>query len=352
MSKQNSTTKTDRIIARSTTFIATGLVIGLLIWGAVNLTDLYQYEQTEDAQLEAYINPLTARVSGFIKEIRYKENQQVKKGDTLLIIDAREYQLNQLQADAAVRNSREQVEVIISNIRTASDLALVSKARISGARSKLIRQQLEFARFKKLFDAESATSQQIEQVKSELEMADSEYQAALSIYSASNSRVKELQSQLSPLHSEITKRELSADRNALDLSYTVLRAPYDGRIGKRLIQVGQQIQVGQALAFILDQHSGIWVVANFKETQLKNLHIGQHVKVYTDAFPDKEISGKIESLSPATGARYSLLPPDNSTGNFVKIAQRIPVKINIDDNGKELAFLSPGMNVTVSAPIK
>jgi membrane fusion protein (multidrug efflux system) len=352
MNKQNSTTKTDKIISRSTTFIASMVVVVLLIWGIVNLLDLYQYEQTEDAQLEAYINPLTARVSGFIKEIRYGENQKVKKGDTLLIIDSREYQLNQLQADAAVRNSKEQVEVITSNIKTARDLALVSRARISGAKSKLVRQQLEFGRFKKLFAAESATSQQMEQVKSDLEMAESEYQVALSNYSASNSKVKELQSQLSPLHSEIRKREISADRNALDLSYTVLTAPYDGKIGKRLIQVGQQIQIGQTLAFILDQQSGIWVVANFKETQLKNLHIGQDVKVHTDAFPDKEIWGKIESLSPATGARYSLLPPDNSTGNFVKIAQRIPVKINIDNRSKDLAFLSPGMNVTVSAPIK
>lgn len=347
MTKHNSIKRTDRIITKITTIIASSAGIFLLIWGIRTWINFSKYEETEDAQLEAYINPVTARVSGFVKEIHYQENQHVKKGDTLLVIDSREYVLSDLQSTAVLQNSREQIAVLKSNIRTAEDLATVNKAKISGVKSKLVKQKLEFERFKKLFEAESVTSQQMEGVNSELEVADSEYHVALSNYAAAQSKVDEYRSQLIPLFSEIKKHELISERSSLDVSYTIITAPYDGRIGKRLIQIGQQIQIGQALAFIVDEHSGIWVVANFKETQINTMYIGQDVEIYTDALPGKKIRGTIESLSPATGARYSLLPPDNSTGNFVKIAQRIPVKIKIFKTAKEFGLLSPGMNASV-----
>lgn len=347
MTKHHKIKRTDKIITTLTTVVASLVGLSLLIWGIITVINLYQYEETEDAQLEAYINPLTARVSGFVKEIHYQENQHVKKGDTLLIIDSREYELNNLQTYATLQNSKEQIQVLNSNIRTSEDLAAVSKAKISGAKSKLVKQKLEYERFKKLFEAESVTSQQIEDVKSQLDVADSEFNVALSDYAAAESRVEEYRAQLTPLLSDIKRHELISQRSALDVSYTVIKAPYDGRIGKRLIQIGQQIQIGQALAFIVDEHSGIWVVANFKETQIKNMKIGQQVEILTDAFPDRKIKGSIESLSPATGARYALLPPDNSTGNFVKIAQRIPVKIKIHETAAELELLSPGMNASV-----
>ena len=350
MNKHHSYTQTDKLITRITTWIAGIAGTVLLVWGAYTLLHLFKYEETDDAQVEAYINPITARVSGFVKEIRYDENQDVKKGDTLLIIDSREYQLQKQEAGAGLENARQQVEVLESNVHTAEKVAAVNNAQIAAAKAKLVKQEQEYERFVKLYEAESATKQQMENVQSALEVARSDYQAAINNYQASLSRVNDSRSQISPVMAEIKRRELVLQRNDLDVSYTVVTAPYDGKMGKRTIQPGQQIQLGQTLAYIVDEETGLWVVANFKETQLRHMHIGETVEVTTDAYPDKMIKGKIISLSPATGSRFSLLPPDNATGNFVKIAQRIPVKIKIDNRDANVAYLSAGMNASVTVP--
>jgi membrane fusion protein (multidrug efflux system) len=349
MNKQNNSyTATDRLITRITTWVAGIIALCLLIWGVITAFHLFKYEETNDAQVEEYINPITARVSGYIKEIRYDENQDVKKGDTLLIIDNREYQLQQQEAEAGIQNAKDQVKTLESNTETAAKIAQVNNVQIASAKAKLVRQQLEYARYQKLFDAESATKQQMENVQTALDVAQSDYQAALNNYQASLSKINDTKSQVSPLLSEIKRREFVLQRNNLDVSYTVITAPYAGKMGKRTIQPGQQIQVGQTLAFIVDKETGKWVVANFKETQLHNMHVGQTVEVTTDAYPDVNLKGQISSLSPATGSRFSLLPPDNSTGNFVKIAQRIPVKIKITDTNPVVGLLSAGMNASVT----
>jgi len=343
-------TKTDRIITRITTAVAGIVAFALAVWGIITLLHLHSYEETDDAQVEAYINPITARVSGFVKQIRYDENQDVKKGDTLLIIDNREYQLQQEEAGAGLQNAREQVRVLESNVQTAAKIAAVNNVQIAAAKAKLVKQQQEFERFSKLYDAESATKQQLENVQSALDVARSDYQAALNTYQASLSKVNDSRSQITPVLSEIKRRDLVLQRNKLDVSYTVITAPYNGKMGKRTIQPGQQIQIGQTLAYIVDQETGLWVVANFKETQLHDMRIGQKVEIIADAYPERKIYGQILSLSPATGSRFSLLPPDNSTGNFVKIAQRIPVKIRINSKAGDITFLSPGMNASVAVP--
>ncbi|WP_183574628.1 HlyD family secretion protein [Mucilaginibacter sp. X5P1] len=349
MNKEHNTyTTTDKLITRITTWIAGIITLALCIWGVITAFHLFKYEETNDAQVEEYINPITSRVSGFIKEIRYDENQDVKKGDTLLIIDNQEYALQQQEAEAGIQSGKDQVTALQSNVETASKIAQVSNVQIVAAKAKLVRQQLEFARYQKLFDAESATKQQMENVQTASDVAQSDYQAALDNYQAALSKVNDNRSQISPVLSEIKRRELILKRNNLDVSYTVITAPYDGKMGKRTIQPGQQIQVGQTLAFIVDKETGKWVVANFKETQLHNMHVGETVDITADAYPDVKIKGKILSLSPATGSRFSLLPPDNSTGNFVKIAQRIPVKIKITDDNPVVAQLSAGMNANVS----
>jgi membrane fusion protein (multidrug efflux system) len=348
MSKQHTYTTTDKLITKITAWIAGIIALALCGWGIVTLYNLYNYEETDDAQVEEYINPITSRVSGYIKEIRYDENQDVKKGDTLLIIDNREYALQKEEGEAGLQNARSQVAVLESNVQTAAKIAQVNNAQIDAVKAKLVRQQQEYDRYKKLFDAESATKQQLENVKSGLDVAQSDYQAALSNYQASLSKVNDSRAQINPVISEIKRRELMLQRNQLDVSYTVITAPYNGKMGRRTIQAGQQIQVGQTLAFIVDKETGKWVIANFKETQLKYLQTGKTVQITADACPNTKITGSVISFSPATGSRFSLLPPDNSTGNFVKIAQRIPVKIKITDNGAVVGLLSAGMNASVS----
>lgn len=347
MTKHNVYTKTDRIIVKITAIIAGIIACALTIWGAITVYDLYNYDETDDAQVEAYINPVTARVSGYIKEVRYDENQPVKKGDTLLIIDNREYALQRAEGEAALTNAKAQIQVLENNTTTAAKISQVLLAQIDAAKAKLTHQQQEFERYSKLYEAESATKQQLENVASALAIARSDYQAALNNYEASVSKINDSRAQIQPLQSEIRRRELMLQRNQLDESYTVITAPYDGKMGRRTIQPGQQIQVGQTLAFIVDEQAGKWVVANFKETQLKNLKIGKKVEITADAYPDTKINGEVLSFSPAAGSRFSLLPPDNATGNFVKIAQRIPVKIRITDSTAAVQLLSAGMNANV-----
>jgi membrane fusion protein (multidrug efflux system) len=340
--------QTDLLITRITTWIAGLILVALIIWGAFSLWDFYRFEETNDAQVQEYINPVTSRVGGFIKEIRYEENQDVKKGDTLLIIDNSEYQLQQQQAEAELANARAQLQVLNSNVQSIGATAQVSQSQIAAAKARLWRQQQEFARYKKLFEVESATRQQLENVETALDVAKSDFETALKNAQAAQSRIGDIRAQRSVALAEIKRREAMLNRNKLDVGYTVVVAPYNCKLGRRTIQPGQMVQPGQPLVYVVDQEAGKWVIANFKETQLQHMRIGEFAEVETDAFPGRKFRGKIESLSPATGSSFSLLPPDNSTGNFVKIVQRIPVRIRLIDSASETAMLRAGMNANVS----
>ncbi|MBW8684166.1 HlyD family secretion protein [Chitinophaga rhizophila] len=346
--RKNSHSRTDRLITSITGWAAGIILMVLGIWGIMTLLELRRYEETNDAQVEEYINPITARVTGYISRINYEENQDVKKGDTLLIIDDSEYQLQQQEANAALLNAQAQVEVLQSSVSTTAKSAAATAAQIAAAKAKLWKQQQEYDRYKRLYDAESATKQQLENVQTALDVAKADYETVQNSYEAAVSKVNDIRSQKAVLLAEIERRQALLGRNKLDVSYTVIRAPYDGKMGRRTIQEGQLIQAGQTLAFIVNQATGKWIIANFKETQVSHMHIGQPADIEIDAFPGKTFNGTIESLSPATGARFSLLPPDNSSGNFVKIVQRIPVRIKLTSSSAETVSLRAGMNATVA----
>ncbi|MET1055630.1 MAG: HlyD family secretion protein [Pedobacter sp.] len=341
-------TQTDHLITRITAWVAGVIALALAVWGVITLLDLYKYEDTNDAQVEEYINPVTSRVTGFIREIRYEENQDVRKGDTLLIIDNSEYQLQQEEGEAALTNAEAQIGVMESNIETTARMSQASQSQIAAAEAKLKRAQQDYDRYSKLFNVESATQQQLENSRAALDVATSEFHSAKENYQASLSKVNDIRAQKGVYQAEIKRRKALLNRSKLDVGYTVIRAPYNGKMGRRTIQQGQLIQAGQTLAYIVDQDAGKWVIANFKETQISHMHIGGAAEVTADAFPDKKFKGTIVSLSPATGARFSLLPPDNSTGNFVKIVQRIPVKIKLTESPQVLAQLRAGMNANIS----
>lgn len=348
MKTQNNYTQTDRLITKITAWIAGIIAVALAVWGVFTLIDLYSYEETNDAQVEEYINPITSRVIGYIREIKYEENQDVKKGDTLLIIDNSEYKLQQEEGEAALTNAQAQINVLESNVTTTSKMTEAGLSQIASAKAKLLRQQQDYDRYSKLFKVESATQQQLENSRAALDVATSEYQAAKENYQASLSKVNDIKAQKGVYEAEILRRKALLNRSKLDVGYTVIRAPYNGKMGRRTIQEGQIIQAGQTLAYIVDQDAGKWVIANFKETQIEHMHINGNAEITADAFPGKKFKGVIVSLSPATGARFSLLPPDNSTGNFVKIVQRIPVKIKLTESPAVIAQLRAGMNANVT----
>lgn len=341
---------TDRLITRITGWIAGVIVITLAIWGIYTLWGYYIYEQTNDAQVEEYVNPVISRAGGFIVAVKFEENEHVKKGDTLLIIDNREYILQQQQTEASIKKAEGQLSVLESNIHTLERSAAASQAQITATNAKVWKQQLDFDRYKQLYNEESATKQQLENMQATLDIDKSDHKSAQENYDAAISRINDIRAEKTVVSAELARLNALLDRNKLDVSYTIITAPYSGRMGRRTVEVGQMIDAGQALAFIVNNETDKWVVANYKETQVAHMHIGDSVKVVADAYPGKEFKGTIISLSPATGSSFSLLPPDNSTGNYVKIVQRIPVRIRIDGNRRDNEVLKVGMNVNVYVP--
>lgn len=345
-------TVTDRLITRITGWIAGIVVVGLAVWGVYTLWGYYCYEQTNDAQVQEYVNPVISRVGGFIVAVKFEENQHVKKGDTLLLIDNREYILQQQQTEASIQKAEAQLKVLESNIHTLEKSAASSQAQITANKARVWKQQLDYDRYKQLYNEESATQQQLENMQATLDVNKSDYESAKENYDAASSRIEDIRAERTVVLADIARLKALLDRHKLDVSYTVVTASYDGRMGRRTVEVGQMIDAGETLAFIVNNETDKWVVANYKETQVEHMRIGDSVKVVADAYPGREFKGTIISLSPATGSSFSLLPPDNSTGNYVKIVQRVPVRIRIDGARKDIDVLKVGMNVNVFIPKK
>jgi membrane fusion protein (multidrug efflux system) len=237
-----------------------------------------------------------------------------------------------------------------SNINTLQKTAQAAKAQIKASAAKVWKQKLDLERYQNLYKAESATRQQLENLQATMDVYSSEQQAAQSNYDAALSKINDTEAQKDVEKAELARLRALLDRHKLDVSYTVITAPYNGRMGRRTVEEGQMINVGEVLAFIVNDETDKWVVANFKETQVASMHLGDTAQFTADAFPKKKFKGTIISFSPATGSSFSLLPPDNSTGNYVKIVQRVPVRIRVDGKRSELADLKVGMNVNVSIP--
>ena len=339
--------RTDKIIVTLTKWFGIALFTAIIIWGALYFFKGYRYEQTNDAQVDAYLSPVNAKVGGYISKIYYKDNQQVQKGDTLVVIELDEYGLKRNAASAELMSSHAKLPVLAANEETQIKSIEVIKAQLSGAKAKLNQQQREFDRYKNLLADESTTQQKYENVSMSLAITQSDYDQVKASLQVAESKLNDLRAQRSAIAAEIKIKEALLERQELDIKYTVITAPFNGQIGKKTIQEGQLIQPGQTLAFLVNKTENKWVMANFKETQIGNFKIGQPVSIEIDAFSNEKFNGVIESLSPTTGSRYSLLPPDNATGNFVKIIQRIPVRIKLTDTPEKLARLSAGMNANV-----
>lgn len=339
--------RTDTIVVTVTKWFGVALLTVLIIWGTVYFLKGYRYEQTNDAQVDAYLSPLNAKIGGYISKIYYKDNQQVQKGDTLVVIELDEYGLKRNAASAELLSSQAKLPILAATEETQIKSIEVIKAQISGARAKLNQQQREFDRYKNLLADESTTKQKFENIGTSLTITQSDYDQTKASLQVAESKLNDFRAQRDAIEAEIKIKEALLERQELDIKYTVITAPFDGQIGKKTVQEGQLIQPGQTLAFLVNKAEEKWVIANFKETQISHFKIGQNVTIEVDAFPREKFNGVIESLSPTTGSRYSLLPPDNATGNFVKIIQRIPVRIKLTDTPEKLGKLSAGMNANV-----
>nr|WP_295924300.1 HlyD family secretion protein [uncultured Dyadobacter sp.] len=221
---------------------------------------------------------------------------------------------------------------------------LVNHDQINSAHARYVQQQQDIARYTNLVKEEAATGADLESVKAHYDVAESEYSAAQNVLKTSLARIAESKTRFASLQADIQRKEAAYELARLNLSYTVICAPYPGRLGRKNILEGQQIQPGQPLVSIINEGEK-WITANYKETQVAGMHVGQLVEIRVDAVPGKVFKGRIVAIAGSTGARFSLLPPDNSTGNFVKIFQRVPVKIEFKD--ADAGNVIPGMSVTV-----
>jgi membrane fusion protein (multidrug efflux system) len=329
------------------TVLATITATGGIIMGIWFLIFYHTNEETNDAQVDQYVTPIVTRITGYVKEVRYEENQFVHKDDTLVIIDNREYHAKLQIALAEATLAKKSVTVLENNVASTKSNIVVLHSKLAAAKAELWKAKQEYQRYTALLKEDAASEQQVESVQSEFESAKARYEEILHKIKSTQLDTEEAASKLPVATTFIGGKNAAVDYAALYLSYTVITAPYDGYLGKKTIQPGQLVKEGQTLAAIVSREK--WITANFKETQVSQIKIGQTVTYKADAGSDEVFYGIVESFSPASGARFSILPPDNATGNFVKIEQRIPVRIKLIDEPDKTHFLRAGMNVTVTA---
>ncbi len=319
------------------------------------------HEETEDAQVQANISPVISRISGYVAEVKVQDNQKVRKGDTLLILDNRDLQLKVQQAEAALATAKSNLlaaknNTSAANANIATSQAAVSTidAQIETSKINVWRTTQDFGRYENLIKDHSITQQQFEQAlaakqtaENQLKVLQQQKRQASVQTSGVASQSNATSSQVNVAGSIIKQREVEVQEAKLNLSYGIVVAPADGLVSKINVQPGQFLQAGQS-TFSIVLNNDLWVVANFKETQVNKMKVGQKVVVHVDAFPNHEFVGTLSSFSPATGASFALLPPDNASGNFVKVVQRLPVKIDFSEqNDTLLKSLRAGLNVSV-----
>lgn len=322
------------------------LLIGAIAWVCEKFIHLGNVEFTENAQVKQHIVPINSRVQGFIKDIRFDEYTKVSKGDTLAIIEDTEFRYMVAQAEANLANARTGKDAMHNVISTTNTNLSVTEASIEEARILFENAERNYKRFDTLYKQNAVTKQQYDDMHTAYSAAKARYEMLKRQKESVQSVGKEQNTRLRQNDAGIKLAETALELARLNLSYTIILAPCDGITGRKNIQVGQLIQPGQTILDIVNSEDK-WVIANYKETQTTNINIGQEVEIEVDAVPDYKFKGIVTSISRATGASFSLLPQDNSSGNFVKIEQRIPVRINFtEDNDTEaMERVSAGMNV-------
>lgn len=325
------------------------LTVIFILGGIVWIASIFIHvggEYTDNAQVRQNIVPISARVQGFVKEIRFEDFQQVHKGDTLLLIEDSEYRLRLAQAKADYKNALVGKTAMETGISTIQNNISVTDAGMQEVEILMKNAEADYKRFKTLLDNEAVTKQEFEAVQTRYESLKAKLET-MKRQKQSTSLAKTEQThrlEQNCLNIEVAKAALELAE--LNLSYTVVLAPCDGTMSRKNIHTGELVMPGKPLFSVID-NSTKWIIANYRETQMGGIKTGNKVEISVDALPDSVLEGTVESVSDATGAQYSISTPDNSAGNFVKVEQRIPVKIVFTENNDPeiLRQLASGMNV-------
>ncbi|EKT4500632.1 HlyD family secretion protein [Flavobacterium psychrophilum] len=312
------------------------------------------YESTDNAQLDTDILPVRAEITGKVSRIYFADNQPVKQGDTLISFDTKELKAKVQQAEASLENAKANVTVNDTKALVSNENANASAQNSQGynqdivaSKANLDKAQKDFNRINELMIYKATTQDQLETTQTKLAVAKANYEKALNQQKGAFNTTSGLKTQSKVEQNQIVATKALVKQKLAEflqmqqqLDHAYIIAPFDGIVTKRTVQEEQYVSVGTSLCTIINQ-SKLWVTANFKETQLQFIKIGQEVSVKLDAYPDLELKGKVESFGGATGAKFSLIPPDNATGNFIKITQRFPIRIalfSLDKNKPSVLF--------------
>ena len=333
-------------ILNSFVFVITLLAIWYIIKNYLHIND---DTYVSDAQVKAYINPVNSRVPGYVTDIYFNEHQSVKKGDTLLVLDKTDFENAIMQAEAGLSQAKAGKIAVASSVARVGSGEGTVEANMLGVQAQLNNSKADLARYKNLLDNGAVTLQQYQQIETQVKTLQSQYNALNKQKNTVSLSTNETKSQLAVSDAQIKSAEASLARAKLNLKYTVILAPKDGIMGRRTITVGQFVQQGQQIASLVQDNSK-WVEANLLETQLSLVKVGDVINFTVDAMGKQKFEGKVTSISAATGAAYSAIPTDNSAGNFVKVQQRIPVKIEFTKNNdpKLVELVRVGMNVVMT----
>ena len=329
--------------------IANVIIVALIVCGIAWIASIFIHvggEFTENAQVEQDIVNVNARVQGFIKKVYVGEYQHVTKGDTLLTIEDSEFLLHLAQAEAALENAKSGKSAIEKGVQGASNQVQITEASIAEVQVLLKNAEADYIRFKNLYEQGAATKQQFDGVRTQYESLKAKVETMRRQKAGAGIAHDETNIRVGQSASGIAVAEAALNLARLNLSYCTIVAPCSGTTARKLVQEGELAMPGMRMFSIVSDQDR-WVIANFRETQRSGIHVGDVVEMEVDAFRGTKLEGKVVNISTATGAQYSAVAPDNSTGNFVKVEQRIPVKIEFTGNNDKslLDQLSAGMNV-------
>ena len=324
------------------------VIVCLLAAGLIYICSRFFHpgvEYTDNAQVKQHITPVNTRVQGFIQRICFDEYKPVRKGDTLVIIEDTEFRLRLAQAEADLANALSGQEATTAGIATTQNNLSVNDAGIAEVRVQLENARRELERYKKLLAEDAVTRQQYDNIATAYEATKARYEQVSRVKHSTSLTKNEQTHRLGQNEAAVRLAQAVVELARLNLSYTVIVATCDGVTGRMDIHEGQLVQPGQTMVDIVDG-TDLWVIANYRETQLPNIHEGDRVTLTADAVPGITYTGTVESISDATGAAFSFIPQDNATGNFVKVEQRVPVRINLAGNDPDrLKLLRAGFNV-------
>ncbi len=337
------------------------LIVGLLVlaggaWGIRSWLHARAHVSTDNAQVDGHVTTIAPKVQAFVARVLVDDNMRVRQGDTLVTLDARDFTVRLQQAEADLANARAAVGGVRepgqlpAQLRATEAQASGADANVQMARAMLTKAEADLARIRGLAEKRIVPAQQLDAAQAAYDAAAAQLTAATRQASAARSQVTAGSAAITAARARLASAEAAVATAKLNLDYTVITAPIAGVVARRSVESGALVQPGQNLMAIVPD-SAVWVTANLKETELEDVKVGQPVTFAVDAYPGHEFTGTVQSLSPATGARFALLPPDNATGNFTKVVQRVPVRIAVT-NADPARPLRPGMSVVVDIRVR